>query len=202
MSRKLSYSEKRTFKNKERSLEKKHYAILIGLMLAFVFLYAIDNTVVIGEDFRFPLFTIYLPLIIGITILIFYRKEFLIIQFSNEKNRLVKGFMIAFYITEAILVSFLALAYPSQFILTQINKKISSNNSPEIIVCKVANFFEDRRGSSINFKYNNNVERIKISHKEMKIYINKNPDNFILELTVKKGIWNTYVVQKKEIHTK
>ena len=202
MNKKLPYSKKRTFKNKEKKLEKKHYAILIVLMLTFVFLNIFDNTIVIGEDFRFSILTIILPLTVGTIVLIFYRKEFLVIKFSNEKNKLVKGFMIVFYLTEALLVSFLALAYPSQFILTQINKKISSNSSPEIIVCKVANFFEDRRGSSINFKYNNNLERIKVSHKEMKIYINKNPDNFILELTVKKGIWNTYVVQKFEIHTK
>jgi hypothetical protein len=202
MSKKLAYSEKRFFKNKEKRLEKKHYAILIGLMLAFIFLSTIDNTLIIGEDFRFPLFTLFLPLIIGIVILIFYRKEFLIAKFSNEKNNWIKSFMVTFYLTEALLVAFLALAYPTQFILTQINRKVSSSNSTEIIKCEVAKFFDKRRSTTIDFKYENNWEQIRISHDEMKPYINEDPKKYILELTVKKGMWNTYIVQTWELHIK
>lgn len=200
MSKKLSYPNKRFFKNKEKRLEKKHYAILIGLMLVFISLYTIDNTLIIGEDFRFPLFTLFLPLIIGIVILIFYRKEFLIVQFSNEKNNWVKSFMLVFYFTEAFLVSFLAFVYPSQFIITQINQKISSSNPSENITCNIEKFFDKRRSTTIDFKYNNNWEHIKISRDEMKHYINENPKKYILELTVKKGFWNTYVVQTWEIY--
>jgi len=202
MNKKLSYTEKRTFKNKEKKLEKKHYAILISLMLVYIFLYTINDTIIIGKDFRFPLFSIYFPLIIGFMILFFYRKEFLIIKLLSEKNNWIKLLMVVFYFIEGLLVSFLALAYPSQFILTQINQKISSSNPIEIVQCDIANFFDKRRSSTVDFKYGNNWEQIRISHAKMKLYINEDPNNFTLELTVKKGIWNTYVVQKFEIHTK
>lgn len=202
MFKKLSYQEKRSFKNKEKRLEKKHYSILIGLILVFIFLYNINNTLVIGKDFRFPLFTCFLPLIIGIIILFFYRKDFLITRFSVEKNNWVKSFMVLFYFTEALLVSFLALAYPSQFILTQINRKISSNNPTEIIQCDVAKFFDRRRSTTIDFIYENNWEHIKISHAEIKPYINEEPKKYFLELSVKKGILDTYIVQEWKIHKK
>lgn len=202
MKKKLSYFEKRSFKSKENRLEKKHYVILISLMLVFVSLRLFDNIIVIGEGPYFSLLTIYLPLIIGIIILAFYRKEFLIIKFSNESSNWVKSFMIIFYFAEALLVSFLALAYPSEFLLNKINQKISNNNPTETIKCNIEKFFDKRRSTTIDFKYKNNWEHINISHEKMKLYINENPDNFILELTIKKGLWNSYIVQTWKIQTK
>jgi hypothetical protein len=120
----------------------------------------------------------------------------------KEKNKWVKAFMLVFYLIQGAFVSYLALVYPSQVIFTEINKNISSNNPIEMIECGVEKFFDARRSVYIEFKCKNNWEHINISHEQMKMYIHENPDNYILELTVKKGIWNSYVVQQWELHTK
>lgn len=188
-----NFGQKRQTITKEKRLEKIHYRILIGLMVIGVVQYYFFDPTTIGHDNRYTLYVFLLPTIIGILALAFYRKDFLLHKLTISENLIGKFLIIIFYLVQGFLFSFLSIGLISKLTFNYINNDIAKQNQTEIITCEITRFWTGRR-PSIDFKYDNRHDKFRVNYNTIKEYEDKQPDDYKLEITARKGLWNYYKV--------
>ena len=196
---------KRRFKQIEKKLEKKHYRIIIGLMILSVICYSVVEPNIagqmIGYDVRYTLFILWGPVISGIVILGIYRRKFLIYKFSTTRGFAVWIFMIFFYLVEGIFVAYLSLGQVARISWLVANKAAEEKNQTELIACDVTKFWAKRK-PFIEFKFRGRYESIQVNYGAIAEYQDKNPDQYHLEIEAKKGVWNYYIIDRWTITKK
>jgi hypothetical protein len=196
---------KREFFQNEKRLEKKHYRIIIGLMILSVICYGFLEPKIagqiIGYDKRYTLFILWGPVISGIIILGVYRRQFLIHKFSTNRGFVLWTFMIFFYLLEGVFVSCLSLGQVARISWVVANKMAEKKNQTELIKCEVTKFWTKRK-PFIEFKFQGRYENIKVSYEAIKGYQDENPDQYSIEIETKKGVWNYYIMNSWMIKEK
>ena len=186
------YTEKRQFINNEKRLEKKHYRIIIGLMIFSAVYYYFIEPKTIGHDIRYSIYTFWLPTIIGLVTIAIYRRQFLVNKFSTNKGVVLWTFMIFFYLLQGFIFSYLSFGQLAKISWDILNERTIQENQTETLRCDVSRFWTKRKPYSIDFKFNGRYESIIADYSTLKEYINEDPKNYEIAIEAKRGIWNYY----------
>jgi len=118
-----NHKEKRLFIKTEKKLNKTHYSILLGFIALSCFHYFFLEPETIGHDNRYNIYVFWIPVIIGIVALGFYRKDFLLTKFAVSKGIGLKLFVVFFIYFKGFLFHFLVLDFlQMRYGITQIRK--------------------------------------------------------------------------------
>lgn len=197
----MKFEKKRLPVSKEKKLEKRHYNIVIGLLISFVTYYFFFDPNLIGHDSRYTIYVFLLPTILGLLILAVYRRNFLINIFTTNKGFKLWTFMTIFYLLQGIVFSYLSLGQVAKISWDILNNKTAKQNVEEVFDCQVTRFWNGKN-SSIDFLFNEKHNKFDVQNKIIKDYINKNPDDYYLTITARKGLWNYYLVERWDIKNK
>lgn len=97
-----------------------------------------------------------------------------------------------------MLFAYFSAGLIAKSIWNQINTSTALTNESEYITCQVDQFhLTDRtdESSRILFFFQYETEAVYARRDFLKKYVDKNPDDYLIELKVKKGIWNYYVLE-------
>lgn len=198
----MKFGQKRLTVTKEKKLEKRHYSIIIGLMISYATYYFFFEPNLIGHDSRYTIYIFLLPTLLGLLTLAVYRRKFLIIKFSTNKGFTLRTFMTVFYLIQGLLFSYLSFGQVAKISWDILNNRTSKQNIEEVFDCKITRFWTGRRSNNIDFLFNNRHNKFDVQYKTIKDYLNTNPDDYYLKITARKGLWNYYLVEHWDIKTK
>ncbi len=200
-------NSKKLNKTKQKKYEEIRYRYLIASMVIGLLYYMFIESQYIGGDKRYDFFIFWIPVLIGLILIIKF--NFLSVQWNeifptlrNEKNVFLKIIYIPILFLKHFIISVIFFWIPSNIVWDCVNK-IESYKSPiETYVLTVYDFHSSsgRTGSNkIRFKFKDETESIKTSYKDIEHYLKKNPEDFQVIIEVKKGIWNHYILESWEI---
>lgn len=189
----LSKSKKRT--------SNLNYIILVGLVVLSVVYRSYFQIETIGSDYRYFLIIFLIPTVLGILILGIIKKEFLKTILKDSKGLFSKGFMTFLYIVQGFLFSYLSVGLLANVIWDNLNKKTADLNSIEIIDCRIEkiNSGSSRTSPNIYFLFYGKSESISIDHETYGKYYDSKHTDLNLQIIVRKGIWNYYVLDEWKI---
>ena len=198
---KQNYQNKKKFVQIEKKREKLHFRIIIGLAIIGVIYYYFIEPKTIGHDKRYTIYIFTLPTIIGMLILGFYRKQFLITIFKTNRGFTLWTFMTFFYLLQGIIFSYLSFGQVAKISWDFFNSKVVEQNSEEIFDCKITRFWNGK-SPSIDFKFKGSHESIKVNYSIIKEYKDKNEDDYTLNIQATRGLWNYYKLNEWNIKHK
>jgi hypothetical protein len=190
--------DRRKIKNKEKKINRKHYILLILAMIFFIINHTFFESPTIGHDIRYTIYIFFLPVLIGILFFGIYRKDFLVRTYLSFNETYAKIYVICFYLLQGIIVSYLSFGQIADVTWNYIITREAEKNKVEIINCKVEGFYT-RKNPDISFKFKNRIEVFSVTQEMNRQNYNRNPKDYLLEITVQKGIWNYYVVKNWEL---
>jgi hypothetical protein len=193
--KKNNFNSKNKFIQDEKNLEKKHYRIIIGLMVTYVVYTIFIEPKTIGHDERYLIYIFLLPTIGGAILLGTYRRQFLINRFSTYKGFILRSFMILFYLAQGVLFSYLSFGQIAKISWDYCNYTVTKNNNQETFYCDIRRFRTGKR-SRIDFKFNGRHESFRVSYSDIKAFKDENFTNYELKINATKGIWNYYTVNE------
>lgn len=193
---------KTTIVTKEKRLETLHYRILIALMICVLITGYFFGNNTIGYDSRYYLYVFLLPILFGMLILGFYRKEFLIRMYLGYKKFYEKVFVVGFYLFQGIIISGLSFGQASYIIWNYLNKNEAEKQPTETLVCPVTEFHNGRGRASIDFEFQNRPENFKVTTSIVLKYKEDNPGDYVVVIEAKKGVWNYYYVENWNLKKK
>ncbi|MFM7021672.1 MAG: hypothetical protein ACKOXB_01735 [Flavobacteriales bacterium] len=203
--KKLSNPEKKDFILKEKKRDTIMYYIFIVLGIAFVLYGYGFKPEIIGHDWRYSIFIFILPVLIGMFLLLFIRKEFLRVKIGAKKTIKGKFFLSIWYIIQGFLASLFSMYFIFQFSFDYLNQRKSQVSVPEYFKCKVEKFVLkhrdgiDLQSASVQFRFQDNAESFRSSRSVIEKLDYEHSENYILELKVSKGLWNYYMVNEWKI---
>lgn len=188
-------------RKKEKKTSNKNFIILIGLIVLFVVYRSYFKIETIGSDSRYLLIVFLIPTVLGIIILGFIKRDFLISQLKDAKGIFQKGFLIFLYFIQGFLFSYLSIGVFTSVIWDNLNKRTADLNSIEIIDCKIEkiNSGTSRTSPNIYFLFQDKSESISIDHETYGKYYDSKLTDLKLQISVRKGIWNYYVLDEWEM---
>jgi hypothetical protein len=170
---------------------------VIGLIL-FVFYGYYFGYNKIGTDYRYLIIINILPLLSG-TLFIIYRSRKIIKSIIKVKNALfVRVINIVMHFISALLLSYFTLGFVSKITWDYFNLKEARQSEIEHISCKITKVIigVGKHGPEIEFLYNGKTEKLPINYDS---YSECSPLTAEVELDIKKGIWDSYVVENYRI---
>ncbi|MFT2009422.1 hypothetical protein ACMA1I_12160 [Pontibacter sp. 13R65] len=190
-------SKKKDFIRREKRTDDIHYRIFIALGATNIGYFLFFDTLKIGNDIRHLLFVNILPLILGLTILGIYRREYVINRLTAIKNYFLKIIFIGFMIVQGAIGSYLSIGFIARLTWDFINEKVASTNREKNISLQVAQFHTGtgKKGrSDVGFYYSGKFYKFEVSNRYIENYQDLAPKDFQLRLTARRGLWNYYVV--------
>jgi len=171
--------------------------IVIGMILLISYHYYFGYNK-IGTDYRYLILVDILPILSG-TIFIFYRSRKIFKSIFKAKNALfVKVIDVVVHFISALLLSYCTLGLVTKITWDYFNLKETRQSKIEHITCKISKVIigVGRRGPEIEFLYNGGFEKLPINYDS---YSECSQLTAEVELDIKKGIWDTYVVENYHI---
>ena len=190
------YSEKKKFVREEKRLEKKHYAIIVLLILFGALYHYCIEPFTIGHDNRYTLYIFCLPTAVGMLLMGIYRRKFLISRFVLNKGFVLWTFMTFFYLLQGVMFSYLTIGQTANVAWNMMNERTAKQHAEESISCEVTKFSLGRNSNAIWFNFKGRHESVKVSYAFIKEYLGKDLNDYELQVDVQKGIWNYYLVNK------
>lgn len=187
-------TEKRRFKTKEKKREQLHFNLLIFSLVFCILNLMFIESKTIGGDNRYEIYVFLVPTVIGTLFFGIYRKDYILNKYSSFKETYAKTVVIGFYLLQGILVSYLSFGQIASVLWNCFNKIEAKKNPTEIIICKVTDF-DTRKNPTVCFKFKNKTEVFRVNSEVNKANYDRNPKDYQLEIAVKKGIWNYYIVE-------
>jgi hypothetical protein len=159
-----------------------------------------------GHDARYTIYILWLPIIGGIAIIAYWQRKFLLDDFRHEKKFWDAFVMGILYFLGGLIFSFMSFAQLVGAGFDAANYSAAKHAHPMVIECPVDRFFVGR-GHDIthyeaDFTLNNHPEYITMDWQDFKQYDIKNPRKYKLKLTMRKGIWNFYLLDNWDIVTR
>ena len=197
--------QKRKDKQTENKLAKNNYRIVIGLLIFGCIYYYFIQPKTIGHDIRYNIYIFLMPTLAGIFTLGMYRRNFLINKFIKLNGFALRAFMVFIFFIQGIIFSYLIFGQIANIGWNIINQNVAKDNPVEVINCEITNFFTGKNSNNgIYYTFHGRSEKIKTNFQTIKFYLDKNPDNYKLEIKIQKGIWNHYLLKEwtiREIKT-
>lgn len=193
-----SFKSKKQFLLKEKLLDSKHSAIIIALGLIFILYHMLVEPITIGQDVRYKIYIFLLPVIIGMLALGLYRREFLLNRISAEKSVSFRIVRAGFYLLQGFLFSYLILGQTVAMTWDYLNYQEAKTQPMEQFYCELNEIVKGgqrRSNPNIRFKWEGKYEQINTSYASIKDYLDKDPEAYRIQLRVRKGIWNYYLLE-------
>lgn len=191
----------KTGKTYTEKLDKIHYKLFIGFAVLYLLHAIFIEEKTIGHDDRYTWYIFAAPTVIGALLLVLYQWKFGGDFFSKRLNgftELAVGFLLA--VIAACMCSYLIFGNLANITWEYINKREANKRMPVAFYCPITRF-DNGKHEAIEFTFNGEYESIRVSYKSIKPYLEVNPKDYELELIVRKGIWNYYVVKDWNIKT-
>ncbi|OYU84994.1 MAG: hypothetical protein CFE24_04175 [Flavobacterium sp. BFFFF2] len=186
----------------EKKLDKKHARIAISMLLFFVIYSVFIEPKTIGNDIRYSIFIIWIPIIFGILALGIYRWKFLTNSFATNKGLILKMYLAVFYLIQGVLFSFLSFGQMAKMSWDYVNYSKAKLSTTVTFHCEVLNVWKSKKSNQIYFTFDHKPELFNVSNQFIKDYGNKNPKNYTLEINARKGLWNYYFVDNWKMKMK
>jgi hypothetical protein len=173
------------------------YVILISYLVFSIFF----EPKTFGNDIRYDVFVFWIPTILGmiLTSRFSFVKDFWNDLYIDTTEKIHKKILASFFILLCwFIFSYLTFGLIASITWNSFNKIIADNNKVELYNLPIEKFSRTtgKGGSNkILFQFKNNTEEIKISFDDIKPYLDKNPNLYRLQLKIKKGIWNYYILE-------
>ena len=194
------HNTKNQFVLKEKKLEKKHYRIIIFLLIFGVIYYYFIQPKTIGHDIRYSIYIFWLPTIIGIIALGFYRRQFLINLFATNKGIILRSFLVVFYLSQGLFISYLSFGQIAKVSWDYHNFTTVKKHTENTFECPITKFWFGKN-PCIYFTFNGRQESIKMNYISIKDYTQKEND-YKLTIKATKGVWSFYTLNNWTIERK
>ena len=189
-----SYAEKQKYVKTEKELEKKHYRIIVALIVGgLVYRYFLMPKT-IGGDWQYLVYVFCLPTFVGMLALGYYRRRFLINRFATNRGIVLWSFMTLFYLVQGVMFSYLSAGQAAGIVWDVCNQQVAAQSPVETVECDVTRFMSIR-GSFVDIRFQDQHERLYTTYRHIKPYLNKPPQDFKVRLHVQRGIWMHYVIK-------
>jgi len=196
---------RRNLSKKQKTGSNNLYSkIFIGLLIAFLLFQMFIKSVTIGNDNRFFIYIFLLPTFFGLIILGIYRINFLKNEYKKLKNLMEKTIFVFLYVIQGFFFSYLSIGLTTDIVWDNLNKKKANSSLNETINCRITkiNSGTTRSEPNIYFTFQDNDENISIDRETYGQFYRSNPDTLELQLNIRKGIWNYYIVDDWKIISK
>ncbi|MBW1299043.1 hypothetical protein [Aquimarina litoralis] len=176
----------------DQKTDKKHQNILIFFAVLAVCKYYFFDKILIGTDWKYNIFILYLPIILALIGLTIYRKDKILFVLRNNDPFYHKLLYFGSILMTGVITSFLVAYTISDFIFRIVNRYESENNEVKVVYVDIESYNRSKGRRSKNkiwFWYNNEYESFK-TNKETIDLLENIPNNYLLQIDLKEGIWN------------
>lgn len=187
-------------KRREKRQEKIIYRVFWGCIISFL-LFQYFKPLTIGNDVKYNVFVVLLPIVAGLTIFYNYKNQILDAKaVASVKNNWHKLGYAAVFTVVISLLSFLSIGLIASIIFETLNYNVALENKTKEVIVPINRFYEGNKGKrKIYFTFNNNSEYFNISRENMKVYKAQSHIKKRLRLTLREGVWNHYLVEDWEV---
>lgn len=189
-------------KRRKKSQDKFIYAAFWGCILLFI-AFHYYKPLTIGNDIKYNIFIVILPILAGLSIFYFYRHQILdakaVASVKNIWHKL--AYAVAFTVVIALL-SFMSLGLIANIIFDISNYYSAKNNREQEVIIPIDEFHKGkgRRAShKIYFTFEDNKESIAVSRNSIDRYIAESNTHKRIKLNLRKGLWNHYIVENWDV---
>ncbi|WP_439185893.1 hypothetical protein [Carboxylicivirga taeanensis] len=187
---------------KKKKEGKKYYRILVGLAIYAVIYYYFFRLDTIGYDIRYNIFVIWLPILIGLLCIGYYRRNYLS-KTLKSCNRLLDQVLTGlFLLLLGLIYSYFSFGITSKLIWDYTNSLITNKSNTEIYQLSVEKFNKGssrNSSASVGFRFQERYELLQAHRSKLNMYWNSEPHNFEIEIRCKKCFWNKYLVESWQI---
>ncbi|UPT68933.1 MAG: hypothetical protein M0D57_10045 [Sphingobacteriales bacterium JAD_PAG50586_3] len=188
---------------KSHNIKKPHRdygTALFVLMLISAAYYLIADYDYIGHNNNYLIYIGILPVLAGLLFIGFYRRKILLAELRKMRWGFSKFLVIIFLLLQGLVFSLFSFGLVAKVTWDILNKRAAGQSATEIKYCPIT-YFYTRKSSVIYFKYENRSERLQVNYDSIKDLVNSKAD-YVLKLTVRKGLWNYYIIESWQILTK
>ncbi len=182
----------------ERRWHKRHLRLIIALLVFWIVCYTFTPHT-IGRDWRYPVFVVALPIVLGMVVLGIYRRQFLINHYTASKGLVLRCVIVVSYLVQGVFLSFISFGQVAKMSWDYAQYKATQSNQREVQYCPIDNFITRGRRPRIVIKFNEGTEVIHARHGELKDCNDENVSQYLLKVYATKGVWNYYTLNGWEI---
>lgn len=191
----LKNQEKRKFKQQEKRFQKRSFTRIVILVLIAIIYRLVFQPKTIGESKMYDIYVFWIPVIIGVFVLAFYRRAFLMYSFKKNKGLILWGFMTIFYLLQGVFLSYLSFGQLALITWNILNKNVAEKSPKEIVTCDIRGYSYSRMFYNIHFTFEGKKLSLGASSSEIDPLRGQNYKNFKIAIEVQKGIWDHYLVK-------
>ena len=185
----------------DKKKDDLHYNFFVFFAIVTFLKYLLFNEKLIGNDIRYDIFIFLLPIILGLIILGVYQRKYLIYVFKDNDSIINKIKYFGFVLLIGSMFSFLSFHIATDFFFKIINKNEIEKAESKIVNFEIDSFNEKKGGKTqlltggnkIWYEYEGNKESFKVD-KEIIELLKKDLKNYLIEIELKKGIWNHFII--------
>lgn len=192
-------------KLKKKTIDKINDTLFFIFCLIGIIYFLFFQSVTIGGDYKYFVYVFLIPTLIGFFItakFTFFSKSWKSIfnDLRKEKYLILKFIYPFLLIITNFIFSYIFFGNSANIIWDTINKLESEKNKTEKYFLPITKIYTSYKyKDKIRFVFLNKEESISVKYSEIKPFLNKNTDNLKIEIKVKKGIWNYYILESWEI---
>ncbi len=192
-------------KLKKKTIDKINDTLFFIFCLIGIIYFLFFQSVTIGGDYKYFVYVFLIPTLIGFFItakFTFFSKSWKSIfnDLHKEKYLILKFIYPFLLIITNFIFSYIFFGNSANIIWDTINKLESEKNKAEKYFLPITKIYTSYKyKDKIRFVFLNKEESISVKYSEIKPFLNKNTDNLKIEIKVKKGIWNYYILESWEI---
>ena len=186
---------------KHNQEENIAYRLLIALGIYGTGYYFIFKPLTIGHNINYSLYIVWIPIIVGLIVISWLRKDFFKRLNKTFKSKIDKIITYLFLFIMGLMYSYLSFGITTEIIFQIINKQ-KIKNIPQTTYnfpVESINSSYRARSASIAFDFNNHSEKIEIDNKLYRELKDKEIDNFNLRIKCRKGMFDVYYIDNWEI---
>ena len=200
--------KKKRIKNKSIGRNSKSktisndYKIVIVLMVLSILIYTFYDITTIGNDNRHFLYVFILPIIVGMIILGISRFKKIEKTLSEANHFFIKTALACILILKGFFISCLSFGLVANIVWVKLNKNRIKQSPAEIVNCQITKLLpgHSRTSPSVHFYFQKHEASIKIDHKTYGKYFDTDPKLLDINLRLREGIWNNYIVEKWDVN--
>lgn len=183
---------------------------MMGCIIAFPINHIFFTDNVIGDDTNYTLFVFLLPTVVGF----FLSMKYFVFneiwanvhpKIVEEKNILKRiGFFLVITFCN-FLYAYFIFGIPAHIIWTNLNREVSKQSPIEYHTFDVEKFHKrSGRGSSnaVYVEFQNGSDKIIVSREFVEQFLSENPKDYKINVSLRKGLWNEYVVENYDVEKK
>jgi|GEM_PF-4279913 len=173
--------------NKKKHSGRLYYTIAL-LAVVFILYKYLFEPVTIGYDLYYYIFIWLLPVLFGLVIysrLLYHRPNVIFARISTFMT--------------ALLLSVVTFGLITNFLFNQINGYAADKSPALEFTCDVLDFQTSMNKQIVIFRYDDRDMSLRLPGEEMRQYRSETPEDYIISIVVRKGLFSTYLLDRYTI---